>query len=409
MDVLVSKNKSYNNYKYMFTNILIYLILQFPISSLLKVYIGPLNVILTALCFILFFTYYIQFGCTIKEFFFINYIILTIFQNIVKWGFNYWEKNMLFYFPFLILFFLFFTRNIHKIFCFMKNHRMYVDGILLIWNLIVGVSLFIPSCYVYEGETKGFVSFAGTTFLLCAISVYIFVLLTYQYYIYRKKIYMFALIIPSLCILLGTARTYLVVLMCAWLIFIYINMRDQKYFLPVMILVIILFIIIVILSPIKNKFIDAFVRTQNLGIDPLEAFTSGRSVFWNYDLKNIFKNNLFNIIFGNGVNYLFNLNKARFGNPLWAHNDFIQVLSDYGLFGIGIYLYIFYYPMKTLFYNLNISKIIKAILVLMWSFNAFFNMFYTYFCVALSFPFYLMIIRYDAESRIIVNQSKKNN
>lgn len=61
---------------------------------------------------------------------------------------------------------------------------------------------------IYEGETRGFLSFAGTTFLLCAMTVYVFVLLSFQYYEYRTKIYMIALLISSLCILMYTTRTY---------------------------------------------------------------------------------------------------------------------------------------------------------------------------------------------------------
>lgn len=38
-------------------------------------------------------------------------------------------------------------------------------------------------------------------------------------------------------------------------------------------------------------------------------------------------------------------------------------------------------------------------LIAIWAFNAFFNMFYTYFCATLSYPFYCMIIKIDAIKR----------
>lgn len=379
--------------------LIMYVLIQFPISTMLKVYVPPLNLILTGLCFILFFIFYLNNKLSIREFCLLFYIVLTFFQNYLFWGFDFFNINMLFYFPFLIIYFCFFVRNTNEIWLFIKKYKRYIDAILIIWNSVVAVSFFIPNCYVFEGETKGFVSFAGTTFLLSPISIMIFSLLSIQYYLYHKKIYMFSLMIPTLCILLGNTRTYLVVLMCAWIIFIYINIKNQKYIFPLMILGVALFIVIVLLSPIKNKFINTYNRSDRIGLDPLEAFTSGRSVFWTYDIQQIFKNNPLKIIFGNGVNYLFNINRSEFSNPLWAHNDYIQILSDYGLFGLGIYIYMIYYVIKGVFGKYKVSVTIVFMVVLMWAFNAFFNMFYTYFCATLSFPFFLLLIRNDAQKR----------
>lgn len=200
---------------------IIFVLLLFPVSSMLKVYIGPLNLLLTGLTFILFFLYYLNNGILKIDFFLLIYIFFTLVYNVKIWGFNYYEDNMLFYLPFLLMYFGFYIRNSDYILDFMKKHKQYIDAILIIWNGMVFISFFFPSSYIYEGETRGFVSFAGTTFLLCAMAVYVFALLTFQYYEYRKKIYMIALLIPSLCILMGTTRTYLVVLLCAWLVFIY--------------------------------------------------------------------------------------------------------------------------------------------------------------------------------------------
>lgn len=377
---------------------IIFVLLLFPVSSMLKVYVGPLNLLLTGLTFILFFLYYLNNGILKKDFFLLIYIFFTLVYNVKIWGFNYYEDNMLFYLPFLLMYFGFYIRNSDYILDFMKKQKQYIDAILIIWNGMVFISFFFPSSYIYEGETRGFVSFAGTTFLLCAMAVYVFALLTFQYYEYRKKIYMIALLIPSLCILMGTTRTYLVVLLCAWLVFIYINMKNQKWFLPVMLIGITAFIMIVISSPISEKFVNTSSRSDGLGMDPLEAFTSGRSTFWAYDINAIFQNTPFKIIFGNGVNWLFNLNRERFHNPLWAHNDFIQILSDYGVLGLTIYLWSIKRIMTHFFRKKRVSRILILTLIIMWAFNAFFNMFYTYFCAALSFPFYLLIVEYDAKS-----------
>ena len=93
---------------------------------------------------------------------------------------------------------------------------------------------------------------------------------------------------------------------------------------------------------------------------------------------------------------MFNINYAYFGNPLWAHNDFIQIFSDYGMIGLIVYLGMFRILFKKTFKDIKISKLAMLMLVTIWVFNAFFNMFYTYFCATLSYPFYCMIVKIDA-------------
>ena len=356
---------NYNGFRLRLKDITLYILLLFPLSSMLKIYIGPLNVLLTGITFVLFFMLDVTEGIRKVDFYLLAYIGLTFIYNVAIWGLDYYEDNMLFYFPFLLMFFGFFIRYSDYILEFLASHKQYIDFILLIWNGLVFISLFFFFFYVYEGETRGFVSFAGTTFLLCAMAIYVFALLTFQYYLYKKKIYFIALVIPSLCILMGTTRTYLVVLLCAWLIFFYINMRNQRWYVPLMIFVAAFFVLIVLLSPISDKFINTSARSGDLGMDPLEAITSGRSVFWAYDINAIFQNSPFKIIFGNGVNWLFNLNRERFHNPLWAHNDFIQILSDYGLFGLGIYLWSVKRIMNYFFSESKISERVVLIVVVM--------------------------------------------
>ena len=42
------------------------------------------------------------------------------------------------------------------------------------------------------------------------------------------------------------------------------------------------------------------------------------------------------------------------------------------------------------------TTISMIVLVMLWAFNAFFNMFYTYFCAALSYPLYILLVRYGS-------------
>lgn len=376
-------------------DLLMYVIIQFPISSILKVYIGPLNILLTVVVFTLLFFYYYRCGVRKYEIVMMSYAIITVIVNCVKYNMNFYNLNMLIYFPFYIFYVLFFVRNSDYVLSFLKGHKRYINYILYIWNFFVGISFLIPSCYTYEGEDRGFVSFAGTTFLLSPIAIYIFILLAFQYVFWRKKRYIYLMIIPSMCILMGTTRTYLVVLMAAWMIFLYTIVKDKRKFKYLAILFLILAIGIILMSPIKNKFISTAGRVSGSNLSFLDAFTSGRSSFWTYDMYAILHNKWYNILVGNGINYLFYLNKPVFHVALWAHNDYIQILSDYGMLGIIIYIGLMKVLIQKTLKGKVKSRFIIIVLIILWAFNAFFNMFYTYFCAVLSYPFFALLLRYN--------------
>lgn len=375
-----------------------YIIVAFPLTSILKVYVGPLNLILTVLLFALFFYNYYRTKMFKSEVLLCFYVVLGVGMNVVINSFQFYSINMVFYFPFLILYFMFFLKYQDDSIGFFRNHKQYVDFIIVLWTLTILVSLPLASSYVYEGETRGFVSFAETTFLLCPIAIFVFALLAVQYNLWHKKRYVIAMLVPSLCIMLGTTRTYLGVLACAWMLFLYTQIKNKRMYFAVVAISAVVLLGIILLSPIKQKFIAASSRTE-IGIDPLAAFTSGRSTFWTYDILTMIKNNPIRILFGNGVNYLFKINYAHFGNPLWAHNDFIQIFSDYGALGLLVYIGMFRMLLKKTFKGIKISKVAAMMLIAIWAFNAFFNMFYTYFCATLSYPFYCMIIKIEAIKR----------
>ena len=389
-------------------DLIMYIFIQFPISSILKTYIGPLNIILTVLIFGLFFFYYMRCGIRKYELGLISYSIITIIVNCVKYNGVFYNINMVIYFPFFIFYMLFFIRNDNVFFNFLKNHKFYIDMILYLWNFVVAISFFIPSCYTYEGEDRGFVSFAGTTFLLSPIAIYVFILLVFQYTFYKKNRYLCLMIIPSLCVLMGTSRTYLIVLICAWMIFLYTRISNKRIFKYVVVLFAILALGIILVSPIKNKFTTAAGRVGTANLSFIEAFTSGRSSFWAYDMYMIIHNKINLLIFGNGVNYLFYLNKPVFHVALWAHNDYIQILSDYGIIGIMIYIGLIVAMIKKSAKYIKKSKLIIVILVILWAFNAFFNMFYTYFCAVLSFPYFILLLKYDSQRRYMRKEGKIN-
>ncbi|OUP81438.1 UNVERIFIED_ORG: hypothetical protein B5F06_14975 [Lacrimispora saccharolytica] len=383
-------------WRYPISQLIVACALFFPISSMLKVYISPLNLMFTGALVFLIAIYYFKTGTNNIEVLLIGYSILIVISNCIQYNMQFYNDNMLLYFPVMIIYYLFMTYKAELVIYYIKKLKKYIDRIVYAWCISVGISFFMPSCYVYEGEARGFVSFAETTFLLSQIAIFVFALLCFQYILYRKRIYIYLMLVPSLAILAGSSRTYLIVLLCAWGVFLYSIIKNKKLYIFVISLFTCVALGIVLASPIMDKFTATIERVDTNGLDFWNAFTSGRSVFWIYDINAILHNSIDKILFGNGINYLFYLNEPVFHVALWAHNDFIQILSDYGLVGLYIYLYVILNMIKSMLRGCKKTTISMIVLVMLWAFNAFFNMFYTYFCATLSYPLYILLVRYGS-------------
>lgn len=76
-----------------------YIIVTFPLTSILKVYVGPLNLILTILLFALFFYNYYRTEMFKGEVLLCFYAVLGVGMNVVINSFHFYSTNMVFYFP----------------------------------------------------------------------------------------------------------------------------------------------------------------------------------------------------------------------------------------------------------------------------------------------------------------------
>ena len=81
------------------------------------------------------------------------------------------------------------------------------------------------------------------------------------------------------------------------------------------------------------------------------------------------------------------------GLYLWAHNDFLNILITHGAFGLILYLYTCASSIKTLSNKAMLTTFSIAVVAVIWFFNAFFNMFYTYMCAFLSVLFLVIGLR----------------
>lgn len=370
---------------------LLVVICLFPIATLFQGYFGFINIFLVFLLIGCFWLYFLNFGFKKKELLIDMIGILISFISLFFTDFPLHNKNIFFYFPIFVILFSFFLFRLENLVLTFKKCSHIISGLCFLWCVIIIISMLFPSSYLLEWNSISFVSFAGGTFRLTPTALFEITCLVYLVSQKRSIVYILMSFVPLFCFLFAGSRTYFVIGAMSELLLLYVYIHNNKKFILILFALGIIGIPIFLSSSIYQK----FLFTSGTGLyDFLGTFTNGRTVFWEYDLKEFFKLDLIGLIFGNGYNFVYDVNSIYFNALIWAHNDFIQILTTHGFVGLFFYLYVIYLIFKKGTIGLKKQSFFFLFFVFfIWFFNAFFNMFYTYFCSVLCFPFYIISYR----------------
>lgn len=290
--------------------------------------------------------------------------------------------NETIYFIYLIIFTVFLVNIKNHVIDFMKRNTKYLKNICFIWCALVVFSVIFPFSY----DMGVFVSFAESTFRLSPSAIFIMALSSVLIATEKKKQYICYSIIPWLAILFGASRTYLVLGIAMLMLNLSMIYKNKKTYLLIVVIMLLIGGLIVVNTSMGDKFTSSITEQEYL--DELGVFSSGRSNFWVKDLDAFNKQNFKNRMFGCGFNFIRIVNGAIPGTDkdgIWAHNDFIQIVITHGYVGLLVYLI----NMRTMFSRILTKRIpilIAFLLVLIWFFNAMFNMYYTYICSMIALP-----------------------
>jgi hypothetical protein len=293
--------------------------------------------------------------------------------------------NLLFYYPFFLFYTYFICENLDRLINWLQNNKTFITLIVTIWSLIVGISVFLPSCYyVKEGGASYFGSFCGSIFRLGPSALFIQVLALILQCFHKQRSAILYSILPMYSYFMGSSRTYLVIGLCVFVISWYVFCKKpKKFWKSIVPMAGVLLVILGATSMIEK--IKYTLDPENYG-DFWFRITSSRSVLW----QNIFEaweqTNFGSKLFGNDI--AFTINEA--GN--WAHNDFLEILCSFGILGLATYLLAIKRLTNIAYRDSVIPRIIKICAFMTWIFNAFFNMHYVYFCAVLCYPLLLATI-----------------
>lgn len=289
---------------------------------------------------------------------------------------------------FYLLFFMLFssyTINRHDyIKQYLLTHVLYIKRIVVLWDLCVIVSMFFKSSY----RNGYFFSFTGNVFRSASAAIFILSLILIL--VNEKKSSIILAVVPLFCVFSGGSRTYLAVGLALAVAAYYMAAPSRRFFWMTIIPAALVVGMIVLNSSIMDKINSSLtVGANEFYQDPLIKFTSGRSLFWEADLKAFFAGDFINQLFGYGFNFVYDVNEVAIHNRIWAHNDYIGILLNYGYIGLLCYVLMFKKMFTACVSQYRFPFWMKLLLIFVWAFNAFFNMFYTYSCACASYPFVL--------------------
>lgn len=304
------------------------------------------------------------------------------------------QINILFYFLLWVLIYLFFSKSKDDIMRVLQKSDFFIDLLLILWTIVVGISAFLPTSY----KDKYFLSFTGGSFRLMPSVLIITALAMYMAISRKIAKYNLYLILPIFAGFMNQSRTYFGVFIIVLVMYFYMNLKNKKLFYIMLVPLGFLIIALMTASGIMDK-ITATQYGPNSYFDFWGTITSGRTVFWQWDLEAFFSLPVLQQFVGNGFNFVYDVNGANMAR-IWAHNDIINILMNFGYIGVVIYLWSYFQMVRAFWPKGNkIPIFVKCMFHGAVFLNSMMNMSYTYLCAMISYPLFLYVIAAKYEEK----------
>ncbi|MBS5451817.1 MAG: O-antigen ligase family protein [Coriobacteriia bacterium] len=291
-----------------------------------------------------------------------------------------------FMYAFWVLFWIYILNNRYILLKTLFKLQKSLNTVLMVWTLFTAFSFLIPSCYKLGwGGERYFTSFTTDSFEIAPVALFMLALdiLLFKFDGNKRKALGFSAI-PLACVFAAGTRTYLVVVVIEFAILLKMMIERRGTFLLMLTLLVTAVVGIASVTNIGQKFASAMFETDDAAVF-FEVLTNGRSEFWAIDLNAFFDSDWFTMLFGHGFSFVYELNQEHIGMRLYAHNDFINILLNFGIAGMIIYFAAFL-PLAGRIKN-ECGLGMGLLFVAMWLFNAFFNMIYVYVVAVIGMGF----------------------
>lgn len=332
-------------------------------------------------------------------------LIMTVIIHLVALLFTSFpleSVNILVYFAFWVVLYVFFSKNKNKILSILQNSQQYICVILWVWTVLIGITALVPASYV----DKYFNPFGTGSFRLLPSVLIIMALSMYMANSQRDKRYELFLILPTYAAFMNQSRTYFGIYVLLLLMYLYMRFKSSSTFYIMLIPVMVIIIVLMLHSGIMDKILSTQYSSTSY-FDFWGTVTSGRTVFWRWDLEAFFALPFWQQFLGNGFNFVYDVNGANMAR-IWAHNDIINLLMNFGYIGVVIYLWAYFQMVKVFWPKGNkIPFVVKVLFHGAVFINSMMNMSYTYLCAMISYPLFLCAIDAKYGDNLSVQKSAK--
>lgn len=353
-----------------------------PITTLFQgfSFLSPINQAIVAASFIFLFILMFFAKYDKWQWFMLFAVGLLTIYNLGCTNLPFQNINMPIYLIYWVVMLIVAGQNMVVLSDLLAKDYLWYKKIIYIWSLVVLISIPFPSSYEKGGY---FGSFAQNSFRLApsALLIILFLIICAQNDNKKNRYrYIILSLVPLWSVLMGQSRTYLGITLLLYCIFLRIAFIKKSTFVFLITVGLCIFPFALQVTGIGKKV--AITTGTNQYMDFWGTLTSGRSVFWSYDILRYSQFSVLNKLFGTNFNKIFEIN-GEIGPIIWAHNDFINILVTNGIAGLLIYLIVYIWHLRQ--YILLSKKrgnplYIIFIMFGIWAINAFFNMVYTYTC-----------------------------
>ncbi len=331
-----------------------------------------------------------------------SFLILSItaMLHVISFAFPISPKEGIatyFMFAFWVLFWLYVLCNVKDFIKIAYDSRQFLQGVMLLWTIVTTLSFFLPMCYKLGwGGTRYFTSFTTDSFEIAPVALFMLSLNILLYVLERNKAkaLLFS-VVPLACVFAAGTRTYLVVVAVEFIILLRLMVKSKGAFVAIFLACIVCFVGVASVTNIGQKFESATLSNASDIAVFLEVFTNGRSEFWAIDMQAFLASDWFTMLFGHGFSYVYDLNQSEIGMRLYAHNDFINLLLNFGIVGLGVYFAVFLPVLAKI--KSRCGLFMCLLFGFMWLFNAFFNMLYVYVVAVIGMGFIAMALLFRDE------------
>ena len=296
--------------------------------------------------------------------------------------------------------------NIPEIFLqYVKKDFVFVNAVIDIWTVLVGISVFIPSCYKSSfGEGWGDASYffswtveggnrlGALTTLILAIELYLLVLT-------KKRKYFAYMIIPIYTLLMCGNRSYFITGVAIVVVAYYVFLDNKKLFVKTIIPVSIIGTIVVLNSALADKFLATQYNLNTSVLGKYDVISNGRFTPIVMCVRYFIESPLINKLFGNGFGFI------ESSIQTWSFNDIVDLGITYGILGLIVYFKCVYEMTKVLIKS-QIPVYLKFLGFLAYFIPAMVGLYYRSIHAFLAIPiFYCAMLYYKTD--LVVKNPKK--